>query len=40
MKSINETPAKSSKFDGIVIGDEHKDSEKLNLYAHGVTAPW
>jgi hypothetical protein len=31
MKSINETPAKSSKFDGIVIGDEHKDSEKTEF---------
>jgi hypothetical protein len=37
MKSINKTPAKSSKFVGLVIGDdEYKEQEELNLYAHGV----
>jgi hypothetical protein len=32
MKSINKTPAKSKKFDGVVIGDdEYKEQERIEL---------
>jgi hypothetical protein len=32
MKSINKTPAKPNKFDGVVIGDDgYKDQERTEL---------